>query len=312
MKREVLSAAAIGIAMAMMFHAYSQSAQIPPTTPSAADLAQAQQTFAKTCSGCHGEGGLGGDRAPSLIDSSDMRKLGVAEISGIIKGGTTHGMPAYSTMPDEQVGQLARWLHSKNLSGLTTSPAEQVAAGEKFFFGEGGCSSCHMVHGHGGSNGPDLSSAGLQLTRDDITKMLDDPTSQMGTKRTPACPGWAFCPNLEWSVADVKLRTGGELRGFLRHESEHSIIVQDFTGKEHMLNDKQYASYAREATSYMPALHATAEQRSDLLAYLGGLGGTPLGPLDKAPSFDPKDMDAVIHTRPGEWPSYNGGPNGNR
>jgi len=298
--------------MTVMFHASSQSAQPPSANPSSADVAQAQQAFKTTCSGCHGEGGLGGDRAPSLIDSPDMRKLDVAEISGIIKGGTSHGMPAYSTMPDEQVAQLARWLHSKNLSGLTISPAEQTAAGEKFFFGEGGCSSCHMVHGQGGSNGPDLSSAGLRLTRDDIAKMLDDPTSQMGTKRTPACPGWAFCPNLEWSVADVKLRAGGSLRGFLRHESEHNIIVQDFTGKEHMLSDKQYVSYARETASYMPALHATDDQRRDLLAYLGGLSGTPLGPLDQAPAFDPKDMDATIHPRPGEWPSYNGGPNGNR
>jgi PQQ-dependent dehydrogenase (methanol/ethanol family) len=312
LKKEVLSIAAIGFAIATIFHVYAQRPQPQPTNLTAADVAQAQRTFAVTCAGCHGEGALGGDRAPSLIDSPDMRKLGVPEISAIIKGGTIHGMPAYSTMPDEQVAQLARWLHSKNLSGLTTSPIDQMASGEKFFFGEGRCSSCHMVHGHGGSNGPDLSAAGLQLTRDDITKMLDDPTSQMGTKRTPSCPGWAFCPNLEWSVADVKLRTGAQLRGFLRHESEHSIIVQDFTGKEHMLSDKQYASYTREATSYMPALHATDLQRDDLLAYLGGLGGTPLGPLDKAPAFNPKDIDAVIHPRPGAWPSYNGGLNGNR
>src|ERR1700678_2310843 len=79
-----------------------------------------------------------------------------------------------------------------------------------------------------------------------------------------------------------------------------------------MLSDQQYLSYAREETSYMPALHATADQRRDLLAYLGRLSGTPLGPLAQAPSFDPKDMDAVIHPRPGEWPSYNGGPDGNR
>ena len=311
MKKEVLSAATIGIAIVAAFYANSQSAPSQaPNTP--ADFAQAQQLFGASCSGCHGAGATGGDRAPALIDNPDLRKLGVAEISGIIKGGTPKGMPAYSTMPDDQVSQIARWLHSKNLSSLTTGPATQMAAGERFFFGEGGCSSCHMVHGHGGSNGPDLSSVGLQLTREDITKILDNPTSQMGIKRTPACPGWAFCPNLEWSVADVKLQSGGVLRGFLRHEAEHSIIVQDFTGKEHMLSDKQYVSYAREAASYMPALHATDVQRADLLAYLGGLGGTPLGPLDRAANFDPKDMDAVIHPRTGEWPTYNGSPSSNR
>ena len=312
MKKAVLSVAVVGFLVAAIFHAYSQSVQPPSANPSPVDAAQAQQIFATNCSSCHGAGGLGGDRAPSLIENQDMRKLGIAEISSIIKGGTPRGMPAFPALPDQQVAQLASWLHSRNQSSLTAGPPDQMAAGEKFFFGEGGCSSCHMVHGRGGSNGPDLSSAGLQSTREDMAKLLDDPTSQMGTKRTPACPGWAFCPNLEWTVADVKLRAGGELRGFLRHEAEHNIIVQDFAGKEHMLSDKEYVSYTREAASYMPALHATADQRRDLLAYLGALSGTPLGPLSQAPAFDPKDLDAVIHPRSGEWPSYNGGPNGNR
>ena len=196
MKKEAISAA-IGITLAIVLHAYSRGAQPPSANIPAEDFTQAQQVFGANCSGCHGAGGLGGDRAPALIDNADMRKLGVAEISGIIKTGTPKGMPGYSTMPDEQVAQLARWLHSRNQSSLTSGPADQMAAGEKFFFGAGGCSSCHMVHGHGGSNGPDLSGVGLRLTHDDLAKMLDDPTSQMGTKRTPACPGWAFCPNLE-------------------------------------------------------------------------------------------------------------------
>ena len=296
----------------MMLRAHSQSAQMPTAAPGAADFAQAQKLFAVSCSGCHGAGGLGGDRAPSLIDNSQLRQLSVAEIAGIVKGGTTKGMPSFSRMPDDQVAKLANWLHSRNLPTLTVSPPSQVAAGQKFFFAEGSCSTCHMVHGHGGSNGPDLSAAGLKLTRDDFTKMLDDPTSQMGSKPTPDCPGWAFCPDLEWNVADVKLREGGTLRGFLRHEAEHSIIVQDFNGNEHMLSDRQYVSYHRETVSYMPVLHDTPDQRANLLAYLGSLGGSPLGPLDQAPPFDPKDMDAVIHPRPGEWPSYNGNPNGNR
>ncbi len=79
-----------------------------------------------------------------------------------------------------------------------------------------------------------------------------------------------------------------------------------------MLSDKQYVSYKREAVSYMPVFHASPDQRTNLLAYLGSLGGSPLGPLDQAPPFDPKDINAVIHPRPGEWPSYNGNPRGNR
>jgi PQQ-dependent dehydrogenase (methanol/ethanol family) len=316
MKNIAASLMLVGIAAGtFLFHAAAQEASpaVTGTIISAADKAEAIKDFNATCAGCHGPGALGGDRGPALIDNSNLRKLDAQGIAAIITGGTPRGMPAFASLPTDQVASIAAWLHFENQSGLNSAPPEQVAAGEKFFFGEEGCSGCHMVHGQGGSNGPDLSTVGQRLKPDEITAMLDDPTSQMGTKRTPACPGWAFCPNLEWNVANVTLRGGAKLRGFLRSEAEHSIIVQSFDGKEHMLSDKEYVSYAREATSYMPALHATADQRRDLMAYLGTLGGPPpLGPLASAPAFDPKDMDAIIHPRPGVWPSYNGGPNANR
>ena len=306
---------AIGFVAAVLAIASGAHAQNTAVTPGAApamDFTPAKQQFAATCGGCHGTAALGGDRAPALIDNSDLRKLDAAGIAAIITGGTSRGMPAFSSLPADEVGGIAAWLHSENQSGLTAAPPEVVAAGERLFFGDGGCSGCHMVHGRGGSNGPDLSAVGLRLTADEIGKMLDDPASQMGTRRTSACPGWAFCPSLEWSVANVKLADGSNLRGFLRNEAEHDIIVQDFDGKEHMLSDEQYVSYARETTAYMPAFRGTADQRHDLLAYLGSLGGSQLGPLAAAPAFTAKEMDQVIHPKPGDWPSYNGGPNANR
>jgi PQQ-dependent dehydrogenase (methanol/ethanol family) len=313
MKKHFAAAAAIvALSISVVVGALAQNNR-PGAASAPADFTQAKATFATTCGGCHGPAALGGDRGPALIDNADLRKLDVQGIAAIITGGTPKGMPAFANLPANQVTAIASWLHAENASGMKAAPPEQIAAGQKFFFGEGGCSGCHMVHGQGGSNGPDLSTVGQRLKPEEITAMLDNPTGQMGTKRTPACPGWAFCPNLEWSVANVKLAGGGTLRGFLRNEAEHSIIVQGFDGKEHMLSDKEYVSYARETTSYMPAMHASADQRRDLMAYLGTLGGpSPLGPLASAPAFDPKDLDAVIHPRPGEWPSYNGGPNANR
>jgi PQQ-dependent dehydrogenase (methanol/ethanol family) len=296
--------------LAVAFHAQAQ-AQAQGGRP-AADFAAGRQQFNATCAACHGADALGGDRAPALVDNGDLRKLDAQGIAAIIRGGTPRGMPAFASLPQTEVDTIAGWLHAQNQSGMTAAPPEQVAAGEKFFFGEGQCASCHMVHGRGGSNGPDLSAVGLRSTTAEIAKMLDDPTAQMGTRRTPSCPGWAFCPDLAWGVADVKLRDGSTLRGFLRAESEHSLNLQDFDGREHMLGEGEYVSYQREAHSYMPPLHADAAQRRDLMAYLGTLGGVPLGPLATAPASDAAAIAAVDHPRPGEWPSYNGGPAGNR
>src|SRR4051812_42542865 len=126
-------------------------------------------------------------------------------------------MPPFP-LADEQLGQLVAFLRSVNVSAVQNKPREQVAAGEAFFFGNGGCAQCHMVRGRGGVNGPDLSAVAQRSTLIDIEKVLTDPTSQMGTKSTASCPGWAFCPDIQWAVVNVRLRDGKTLRGFARNE----------------------------------------------------------------------------------------------
>src|SRR3984957_10241695 len=63
----------------------------------------------------------------------------------------------------------------------------------------------------------------------------------------------------------------------------------------------------------MPPLRATAEERRNLLAYLGGLSGTPAGPLEsETPSISADAIRAITTPKQGEWPTYNGVPGGNR
>src|SRR3982750_1647210 len=167
--------------------------------------------FRQLCAGCHGDEGTGGDRAPSLVNSRSLRARSEAQIRDLIRNGTPGGMPAFR-LPDDRLAELARWVHSLNASAYEIKPAGDVAAGKTFFFGAGNCSSCHMVHGKGGTNGPDLSVAGRQLTVREIEQALVDPTAQMGTRSAANCPGWAFCPQEPWGVVDVRLLNGSTLR----------------------------------------------------------------------------------------------------
>ena len=132
----------------------------------------------------------------------------------MIRQGTSGGMPAFSSLPASDVAGLAGWIHSMNLPALASAPPEQVGAGERFFFGEGGCASCHMVHGRGAVNGPDLTNIAARSTLAEMEKVLDDPTSQMGVHSLALCPPWAFCPDFSWAVLDVTLKNGTLLRGF--------------------------------------------------------------------------------------------------
>ena len=277
------------------------------------NFAPAKDDFEKNCAVCHGSGGGGGDRAPALADNPDLRRLDAEGIAAIIRRGMPGGMPAFASLPQARVTEISTWLKSMNESALRKAPPEQVAAGEKFFFGEGGCSGCHMVKGRGASLGPDLSGIGARSTFKEINAWLDNPTSQMGMKTLAVCPFWAFCPDFQWAIADLTLKGGRTLRGYLRGQTEHEVQILDMQGKLHLLDAAQYTSVTREKQSAMPALHATADQRRNLLAYLSTLAGVEEGPL-VTPSVPvaQADIDQVMKPKRGDWPSYNGGLDGNR
>jgi len=218
-------------------------------------------------------------------------------------------MPAFS-LAEGELHSLAGWVRSLNTSAFDARPPGDAAAGERIFFGSGQCSTCHMVHGRGQVNGPDLSDIGRKSTVRELELVLDDPTLQMGTHSTPACPGWAFCPDESWAVVNVRLRDGSSLRGFARHQAEHDLQLQTFDGKLHLLTGDEYGEVTREKKSYMPAFRSSPAEQRILIAYLSTLAGTPVGPLHFDAAADAGS--AIAAPAAGEWPTYNGDPGGNR
>ncbi|HYJ34965.1 MAG TPA: c-type cytochrome, partial [Rhizomicrobium sp.] len=259
MKKLILAFLALCGATAAVF--VQVSAQ-EPSIISAGDAAQARRDFNTTCAGCHGENAGGGDRAPALIDNPHLRALDVAGIEAIIKSGQ-RAMPPFPNLPAVELTRLAQWLHSQNISGLQSAPPEQVAAGEAYFYGAGGCAGCHMVQGRGGSNGPDLSALAARSTRAEMERWLDNPTAMMGTKSLGICPGWAFCADFQWALQDVTLKSGEKLRGFARRRTEHEVALQTLEGKFRMLPEEAIASIAQQKTSYMPVFRGGATERRD-------------------------------------------------
>jgi PQQ-dependent dehydrogenase (methanol/ethanol family) len=299
-------ALAAAVTLWFALQAVSQNVSAP-----AADSAL-EKLFQLRCAGCHGENAGGGERAPALANSRSLRSRTESQIHDLIRDGTAGGMPPFP-LPESELQPLARWVRSLNSSAYDMHPAGDVAAGEQFFFGKGQCSTCHMVHGRGKANGPDLSDIGRQSKVGEIEAVLDNPTSQMGAHSTPSCPAWAFCPDESWSVVNVRLRDGSSLRGFARNHGARDLQLQTFDGRMHLLTDADYREVSRESASYMPPLQATADERRNLLAYLSTLDGSVTGALtgDREP-IPPEAVQAILHPKPGEWPAHNGVPGGNR
>ena len=303
----------VGCAAAAMlfFQVSAQEAQAPTPVISAADAAQAVRDFNSTCASCHGENGGGGDRAPALVDNPHLRTLDAGGIEAIIRTGQ-RAMPPFPNLPQGQLSRLGAWLHSLNISGLQSAPPEQVAAGESYFYGAGGCSGCHMVRGRGASLGPDLSAIAARTTKAELEHWLDDPTSLMGTKSLPICPGYAFCPDFQWAMQNVVLKSGEKLRGFARRRTEREVALQTLDGKFRMIPIEAISTIVQDKQSVMPKFHGNSAERRDLLAYLGTLGGINAGALSgNVPPVPQSDIDAVMHPRPGDWATYNGKRDGN-
>ena len=269
--------------------------------------------YVALCAGCHGPSAGGSDRGPALADSRKLRKLSENDILGIIRDGTQGGMPPFK-LPAGRLRRLAQWVHALNASAYDLAPPVDTAAGERFFFGQGRCASCHMIAGRGGTKGPDLSGIGRQLTRSVLEQALDDPASRAGNRSSSSCPGWAWCPENPWEVVSVRLRDGSRLRGFARGRGKHDLQLQTFDGRFHFLLDDEYDEIIAEETPLMPPLDASPEQRRDLLSYLSRRGGIVAGPLsgDQQEEVSAAEILRVMEPQAGEWPTYNGLPSGNR
>jgi putative heme-binding domain-containing protein len=258
-----------------------------------ADAASTKQLFIRRCSVCHGADASGSDRGPALAGSRRMRQRSAAEIAGIIHNGTPGGMPALA-LSDDEAGALANYVRSLNATALESKPSGDVAAGERTFFGEGKCASCHMVNGLGSSTGPDLSGIARQLTLPELEESLTDPGARIASG---------------YGVVDVALRDGQRLRGFARAQGSHDLQLQTLDGVMHSLSDRDYTGLAFEKASPMPA----GQAEPNLIAWLSTLGGGGVGPLtSKIPDPAAAEFEALLHPRSGEWPSHYGTLNGNR
>ena len=252
--------------------------------------------FVQTCTLCHGGDAKGTDRAPSLVNNADLRSMPDSAISDIIRMGKG-GMPAFLLSPAE-IETLTRYVRFLNATNLETTAAGNAKAGESIFFGNGQCSTCHIARGSGISRGPDLSSVAKRLTIAEMTQSLVDPGAHIATG---------------YSMASVTLKNGSTLRGFIRAQGSHDLVLQASDGKLHLLLKSEYRDLIPDKLSAMPAFQGTKDQQRDLIAFLSRLNGIETGPLPESQAaVTQEDIDRISHPREGDWPTYNGTLDGNR
>jgi PQQ-dependent dehydrogenase (methanol/ethanol family) len=253
--------------------------------------------FGQTCAVCHGGDAEGTDRAPALINNRRLRGSSEKDIASVIRNGRGN-MPAFSSLPDAQIQELAYFVRSMNATAFDMKPAGDAAAGSSIFFATGRCAECHTAQGRGGANGPDLSNIGRQATLAELDQSLQEPDARIATG---------------YELVDVTFENGTSLRGFARSRGAHDLQLQTLDGRLHLLLDTEYTRVLADKHSLMPAFRGNPEQYRDLVAFLSSLNGVSLGPNTAAhEEISQKGIDQVLHPKAGDWPSYAGTVDGNR
>jgi PQQ-dependent dehydrogenase (methanol/ethanol family) len=252
-----------------------------------------QKLFVEHCSGCHGAEAEGRDMGPRLAGTRRMRGMSEQQVRTVIaQGRVSSGMPAFGHLPPADLAALAKFVRSLNAAAAEAGATGDVAAGRAFFFGKGGCSGCHMVHGAGKAVGPDLSNAGRELTLGELRLSLRSPSERL-------TPGY--------QMVTVELRGGEKVRGFARGRTNFDLQLQLSDGTFRSFQTAQVAAVREEKESPMKPFAGTADEFRDVVAFLasGAPGVTPTAGAGI-------DFERLKNPHPGDWLTYNGSLSGNR
>ncbi len=259
--------------------------------------------YESLCIGCHGADGSGTEHAPKLADNPDLRGRSVEKLHGTIAAGfPAQGMPPFSSLPAQQVDELAAYVSSLNLPASAAGSSGDMAAGRQYFWSEGKCGSCHMVRGMGSSIGPDLSDVGTRMSAQAFHAAL-------------TAPDLNITPGYELATVVTHGRT---MTGYLRNRTNYDIHLQEKdSGVFYLLPLKDISELSLSGHAAMQPLVVPAKKMEDLTAYLGSLTGVEPGHMPQkndvvTPGANIIEFQQILHPRPGEWPSYNGNYSANR
>ena len=237
-------------------------------------IATGKRLYEQTCQACHGGNAAGSERGPALATGVFKHGAKDGEIFLNIRNGLKGTqMPPFGGLKMEQVWSIVSYVRSLSESGVKSNETVvgDATAGEKIFFGKGGCSGCHAVNARGGVVGPDLSAVGAMRVETLRQKLVDPGSVARGRGKRMVGP----------SVTTVKLADGRTVRGVARSQDTFTLHLMDTTGKLHML-DKQKVVVTVTPGSLMPAAKLSVGEMDDVVAYLKGRGERDLKETVKA------------------------------
>jgi cytochrome c oxidase cbb3-type subunit III len=211
------------------------------------------RVYCTPCHGIKGEGGRGPDLTRGIFSAGEKD----SDIYRTIYDGVTGTeMQSYSVQfGDEGVWKLVTYIRSISRAERTP-PRGSAAAGEKLFWGKGGCGTCHLVGNRGGHLGPDLSRVGRTRSLAYLRESVVSPSADL---------------TAGYFTLTVTTADGKQITGVQRGYDNFSAQLTDMSEKFHSFQRSAVKSIKREYRSVMPDGYErmfNAAEMDDLLAYL--------------------------------------------
>jgi len=246
------------------------------TSASTAD--QGKQLLASNCASCHGIDGKGSERAPNITDNPYMRQLSDAQLKDIISNGIPGtGMPAFHSLSDSLVAELIAYLRNGEGAGNASKLPGTPKNGEAIFFGQAGCSKCHMIAGRGGFIASELTEYARTHSADQVRDAILG--NSPGEKRA--------------RLATAVLRNGKKYVGRVRNEDNFSLQLQSLDGNFHFLARSELKELDYDPQPMMPASIGSSlstSELNDLISYLLSAAGNA-DPQARAKDHEMDDLE---------------------
>lgn len=265
----------------LLCSSFLHAAAEEPAAKKAPSVKEGASVFRSNCSPCHGLNARGGGRGPDLTAGRwNHGSTDAAIFRTISQGVPGTEMPA-NPLEDSEIRSIIAYLRSLSPPKQPVATGD-AAEGKNIFYGPAACTDCHMVSGHGGVLGPDLSRVGASRSITYLIDSIRQPDKDLSSGMLD--PNNHYGLPLIYDTVTVVKNDGSKLTGVAKNEDTYSVQLISTDQKLHLLLKKDLKEVTHERRSLMPpysedALDAT--QLQDLIAYLETLRGekpTPANP----------------------------------
>lgn len=244
-----------------------------PVTGDAATIQEGASLFRANCSPCHGLDAKGGGRGPDLSSGRWMHGSSDAEIFRTITQGVPGTQMPANRFEDSETWAIIAYLRSLTPSGQAKASGD-AAKGEQLFNRRAGCATCHMVKGHGGLLGPDLTRVGASRSIAYLIESIREPDKELSEGMQD--PNNHYGLPLVYDTVTVDLKNKEKVTGVAKNEDTFSVQVLDTNQRLRLFLKSEVLDVVHERKSLMPAYTEqmlNAAELQDLLAYLESLRG---------------------------------------